>query len=339
MSFEENQNNNIFVVNGVANYSFVKESITKIGIFSVLFSVLYPVAWFYQQWKEIKKNNESYKNISPFWRSIFYPIYVFPFTEIIEDLITAKEDIALKSTALAEDQISLKKEYKRLKRLSPVPYMILISSFIFFVLIGISDPQINTALGPTILIFISCSLASLQKAINKFLPLNHPKNKVITWADFLCVPLFIIIIAYAIFINNLQIKHCFKTENNVLENICENYSFTFPLNLPIQRFKNNFCQSTDTEGFCLSKVYLNNSSQFNLEKLIQREKLKPINKFTKYYVWNTTHCFTIKEHEEKFYNICYMELRGQFSYLRIASYNKNGSIGNIEKLMNSYKNL
>ena len=87
MNLEENQNNDVFVVNGVVNYSFVKESITKIAIFSFLFSVFYPIGYFYKQWKAIKKNNENYKNISPFWRGVFYPIYMFPFTKIVKSLI------------------------------------------------------------------------------------------------------------------------------------------------------------------------------------------------------------------------------------------------------------
>ena len=68
---EEVQNQEIFFADSVANNSFVKESLTKIGILTFLFSIFYPIGYFYKQWKTIQKNNEIYKNISPFLRGLF----------------------------------------------------------------------------------------------------------------------------------------------------------------------------------------------------------------------------------------------------------------------------
>ena len=130
---ENTNNNNVFIVNGVANYSFIKESLVKIAIFSFIFSIFYPIGYFYKQWKEIKRNNESYKNISPFWRGIFYPIYIFPFTKIVKDLIAAKENIEFKKVTLSEEKTALRQEYKKLKNLTVIPYVNLIAFVIALV--------------------------------------------------------------------------------------------------------------------------------------------------------------------------------------------------------------
>ena len=72
VSPEENKQE-FFFANGVQNNSFIKDNLKKVGIFIVLLNIFYPIGWHYKQWKEIKKNNEEYKNISPFWRGVFYP--------------------------------------------------------------------------------------------------------------------------------------------------------------------------------------------------------------------------------------------------------------------------
>ncbi len=334
-------NNDVFIVNGVANYSFVKESTTKISILSLLFSIFYPVGYFYKQWKEIKKNNESYKNISPFWRGILYPIYMFPFTKIVQDLITQKENIDLKSETLsAEERNNLKTEYQKINKLTPIPYIYLILILITFMIAFLKILKGGSAV--VIWFIVSMSLTLIQKAINKILPSNHPKGKVLTFGDFLAVPVIAVILLFPIFFHATQAAMCFKIEGNILKNTCENYSFTFPLDTKIQFRSESFCQANQQEQLCFQRVVFDNPANFNLETLADGEPKTNIimDKFSKQYSGNTTHCFKERIPNGPYYNVCIMKIEKQKPiYFAFWDYSFTVSMENLEKLMNSYKNL
>ena len=336
MNLEENQNNDVFVVNGVVNYSFVKESITKIAIFSFLFSVFYPIGYFYKQWKAIKKNNENYKNISPFWRGVFYPIYMFPFTKIVKSLIENKEEITLKSVTFTEEQkADLQRQYKTLKSLTPLPYFILLALLIC-VIVFVSPIEFSTHVGTVIFALVTGALTYLQKAIDKFLPESHPKGKAVTFGDFLCIPVLIVTFILAIILSVIFAPNCFKTEGNVLENTCRNYSLTFPLKEEIQTTKYYHCQGNEESSICIGEMGRENTNEpeLTLDQLAAEEYNPVLDKFTKRYANHTTHCFKEKDEKGYFYQ-CYMKIE-EIPGLYLGFLATENNFENLEKLMNSY---
>ncbi len=336
-------NNDVFIVNGVANNSFMKESTTKISILSLLFSIFYPVGYFYKQWKEIKKNNEKYKNISPFWRGILYPIYMFPFTKIVQNLVIEKENIDLKSKTLSEEEKNtLKTEYQKINKLTPIPYIYLILILITFMIAFLKILKGGSAV--VIWFIVSMSLTYLQKAIDKILPANHPKGKVLTFGDFLAVPTIAIAILVPTLFFTIKALHCWNLNGNTLSNTCENYSFNFPLDTEIKfdPKNNSFCKANQQEQLCFQRVVLDNPANFNLETLADGEPKTNIimDKFSKQYSGNTTHCFKERIPNGPYYNVCIMKIEKQQPiYFAFLDYSFTGSIENLEKLMNSYKNL
>ena len=343
MDLEESKNNGIFIVNGVANHSFVKDSLTKVAIFCLFLSVFYPIGWFYKQWKEIKKNNESYKNISPFWRGVFYPIYIFPFTKIVNELLKAKKAEELKSENLEEkEKTDSEAEYKKLDGVTAAPYLILIAIAILVVLGFLFD--INVRIGGTIFALVITSLSFLQSAINKILPEDHQRKETLSAADFLCIPFFGLFIFALLVASVFSALTCFEAEGNVLKNTCDNYSVTFPSNgeiftpEPSKYFM--YCQDNESkkESLCVVEGNFDKPEDFNMETLSKQHT--PTNKVTKEYANNTTHCISETVEGEGYYNTCYMKIERETPvYLIFVRSAENSNIETLEALMNSYKDL
>lgn len=308
---EENQNTEIFVVNGVVNYSFVKESVNKVATMSWLFSFFYYMGWSYKQWKEIKKCNANYSTISPFWRGIFFAAYFSKLKKIIVDLYEAKMNTVLQIENLPEEE---KKEWER-------DYKNLKSAF--------------------------AKLKVIQIAVNKIVPVGHPQGK-LTAGDFLGVPLLAFILfvmcAFSVFINW---NSCHEIEGNVFKNICNKYSLTFPLNVEISSARNQgfdlYCQEDTNETLCITGGSLDNPEDFDLETLAQ--KYRTVNKFSKQYAGNTTHCIEEEKDEDNLYpHICFSKIETSdeapfyIIFFRFAS-DSPQKIENLEKLMNSFKKL
>ncbi len=307
--FENTNNNDVFVVNGVANYSFVKQNVNTVRTLSSCFGLVYKTGWYYKQWKEIKKCNESYKNISPFWRAIFYLGYAGQLKKIVTNLYEAKMNMILQNdTVSPEEKEVWQKEHKKLNS-----------------------------------IFANFSLT--QQAINKVVPFGHPDGKT-TGGSFLgLIPLAIIIMIILGFnVISFLFNGCFEAEGNVLKNTCENFSLTFPLDGEIGLARNNgfeyYCQGSETNHVCMTMAGLDNPADFNLDTLSGWESDKILSKTTAQYAGNTTYCFKEENKDKQIFNVCYMQVkRAEPFYFLFYSQNETGSVENLEKLMNSYKNL
>lgn len=310
MESQENQNNDVFVVNGIANYSFVKESVSTVSSLSSLFGLFYKMGWYYKQWAEIKKCNESYKDISPFWRGVFYIGYASQFKKIVVSMFEVKKNMILQNEAVPqEEKVAWQKEYDKLNS-----------------------------------IFAKFSLQ--QKAINKIVPLGHPEGSSLKFAGLLGLPFFILLVLLILGINILPtlFGSCFKAEGNVFKNTCYDYSFTFPFNGTIGYARNDgfdtYCQGNEKNHVCITTLGLEDPSDFNLETLASWESNKILNKSTTKYAGNTTHCFKEESKDKQIYNICYMQVKkDEPLYFGFFSYNETGTIDDLEKLMNSYKDL
>lgn len=306
---ENTNNTEFFVVNGVANYSFVKKNVNTVKSLSHFFGLIYKTGWYYKQWKEIKKCNESYKDISPFWRAIFYFGYAGQFKKIVTNLYEAKMNMMLQNDAVPpEEKEAWQKEYKKLKS-----------------------------------IFANFSLT--QQAINKVLPFNHPEGKT-TWGSFLgLIPLAIILmILFGFNIIASLFTSCFEAEGNVLKNTCENFSLTYPLDGEIGLAENEgfeyYCQGSETNYVCMVMLSFDNPADFNLESIAEKENAKVLSKTAGQYAGNTTYCFKEETEDKQIYNTCYMQIkRPEPFYFWFFSQNETNSIDSLEKLMNSYKNL
>ena len=308
MENQENQNTDVFVVNGVANYSFVKNNVNNVKTLSSLLGLIYKTGWYYKQWKEIKKCNENYRNISPFWRGIFYICYAGKLKDIVKSLYETKMNMILQNDAVPqEEKETWQKEYKKFNS-----------------------------------IFANFSLT--QQAINRILPVGHPENTT-TWGSFLGLLPFAIIlmIIFGVNIISFLLSGCYRTEGNIYTNTCGNYSFTFPLNSEIGLWQDkgfdNICQENENESICLTDLILNDPNDFNLNALTDGEE-GILDKFTKKYAGNTTHCYKKKNPDESLANVCYMKVEKQDPlYFGFFVQNKTGEIASLEKLMNSYKNI
>lgn len=309
MEDQENQISDVFVINGVANYSFVKNDVNNVKTLSSLLGLIYKSGWYYKQWKEIKKCNESYKNISPFWRGIFYMGYAGQLKNIVKSLYEAKMNMILQNESVPqEEKEQWQKEYKKFNS-----------------------------------IFANFSLT--QQAINKILPVGHPENKT-TWGSFLgllpCVAILMIIFGVNI-ISFILSGGCYQTNGNSYKNVCGNYAFTFPLNSKIGLWSDqgfdNICQENEQATMCLTDLVLDNPQDFNLNTLTENET-NVIDKFTKQYAGNITHCFKRSDPSGVFINTCYMKVeKKEPLYFGFFIQNKTGNMEELEKLMNSYKEI
>ena len=341
MNQEENKNNDIFMEKGVFNYSFVKDSIPKMGVFCFLVSIFYPIGWFYKQWKAIKKNNESYKNISPLWRGILYPIYIFSFAKIVSGLLQLKKAEEFNSPDLTEEQkTNLAAEYKKLEGAKSAPYLIL-AALVIMAIVTVFLDSMNIRIGGAIVALVFAALAFLQKAINKVLPANHPEASAVSASDFLCVPFFIIFFGFLLVWVLFSELMCVTADGNVLTS-CNKYSLTYPFNTELStkdsgRY-NVYCQTSEDEKESLCSVEGEfKPEEFTMEEILKNHK--PISKFTKQYANNTTHCVTEKE-EDVYYTTCYAKVeRKEPIYIIFMRNAENNNLTNLEKLMESYKEL
>jgi hypothetical protein len=137
---------------------------------------------------------------------------------------------------------------------------------------------------------------------------------------------------------------CYRADGNIYTNTCGNYSFTFPLNTEVGLWESdgfdNICQRDEKEMICLSDIAFNGKEDFSLQNLTPDEEDKILNKFTKQYAGNTTHCFKMKSEDNLFTNTCYMKVEKQEPlYFGFFIQNKTGDMEELEKLMNSYKEI
>lgn len=334
---EENKQE-IFIADGVRNNSFIKESNGKIGVLSFLFSIFYPIGYFYKQWKAIKKNNEEYKNISPFWRGLFYPFYAFQFTKILDNLLSIKKNMDFSGATNEEEKKKLENEYATFKQFYSNSYFIALIPIVTLVLIfcNFIPESFNTGIGIAIWISISMTLRNLQKAIDKISPQDHPKGK-LTFSDFLGLPFLVLFLSFFFF--EIGGQSCFEVDGNTLKNTCEKYSFTFPLTGEIKEIKPEyFYQFGPDEGLNIAPIALDKEEYFDLDFIASKEYFPIINKWTKVYQGNTTHCFLEEGRKNIKQSVCYMKLENDTPrYILFASQSYHGNIENLEKLMNSYK--
>ena len=302
---ETNNNNDVFVVNGVANYSFVKGSSNNTSTLSSLLGMFYKMGWYCKQWTEIKKYNESYKNISPFWRGIFYIGYASKFKKIVVELFEARTNMILRNDNVPqEEKDKWQKELKKLKS-----------------------------------IFAKFSLQ--QEAINKIVPIGHPEGGSSKFAGLLGLPVFVllILIIFGFSAISALFDNCFEAEGNVLKNTCHNYSLTFPLSGEIQTTHYYHCQGTGGNYVCVGEMARENPNEPEptLDQLAEEEYNPVLHKFTKQYANKTTHCFKEKD-DTGYYYQCYMKIE-EVPGLHLGFLASDNNLENLEKLMNSYKNL
>ncbi len=313
---QENQNNDVFVVNGVANYSFVKESVNKVATMSHFLGIFYSMGWHYKQWKEIKKCNEIYKNISPFWRGIFYLFFYSKIKKIILGLYETKMNTLLQNENFPEkEKKQWEKEYKSLK-----------SSF--------------------------ARLQLLQTAINKFLPLGHPKGKTLTCGDFLGFPFFVLLILFLLGLgyvdevqkSNKYVDNCVDVQGKTITDTCANFSLTFPFDTDFSAEETSdgstfICQEKEDELLCYTLGQLKDNSSLK-EEDINEEGIKNLTTFTKTYSGNTTYCFhgEIEDKNFSYTTKCYMNIENSFVIL-VLDLLKTDKMDNIEKMLNTYQKI
>jgi len=334
----EEHKQEFFVANGVRNDSFIKESNGKIGVLSFLFSIFYPIGYFYKQWKAIKKNNEEYKNISPFWRGLFYPFYAFSFAKILKKLLEAKKEQDLKQANTEEEKIKIEKQNKNNALLCialPLGLLGIVLSTLAKFLIGQTDWPINA-----LIVFLMLYL--FQNTTRKILPTNHPQGK-LTFADFLGVfPwIFALLLSLIFYLSTLTSR--IQLDGNNIVNTLHNYSFTFPFeNQEVYLDEDNhYCQNkadNPEDGLiCMQWELLTGPFEETFfENLIsQEEEITLIKKWTKIYQGNTAYCFLLKG--EEVFNTCYLKTTREkrLWVWEIASLEEDPIA--IEKLMNSYK--
>ena len=347
----EEHKQEFFVANGVRNDSFVKESNGKIGVLSFLFSIFYPIGYFYKQWKAIKKNNEEYKNISPFWRGVFYPFYAFQFTKILDNLLSIKKNKDFSNATNEEEKKKLENEYAVFNKFYSNSYIIAIVPILAVVLIfcNFIPESFNTGIGVAVWISISMTLRNLQKAIDKILPQDHPKGK-LTFSDFLGLPFLVLFLSFFFF--EIGGQRCLEIKGNTLEDTCNNYSFTFPYggNKLFAENDDLACQAKNNNNIyndvtCLKGMYIDDNDSFD-QKFCEEdlgEESDIMFKETKTYNGNLAYCFNIKLKNDPAapnQNICYMQIKDKPKIVIIVwtpSKDREISFENLEKLMNSYK--
>ena len=338
----EEYSQDFFVANGVRNDSFVKESYIKIFILSLLFSVFYPIGYFYKQWKAIKKNNEEYKNISPFWRGVFYPFYAFSFAKIIANLFKAQKNDLLQNISDEKSKEKLEKKYKN----NALFCQFLSCCFIVLFGLIISSSLAGKGWGIINYLFLWLSLFSFQIAINEVLPKNHPKGKIV-FADFLGAFPSCIIIIFALIFQILIFPSFIKIEGQSLINKRSNYSFTFPFeNQKIIDFEDSsFCQKENddynAEILCMGiSTYTPGDTLEEVEITLKEHGFYPLKGWTETYNGNEVHCFNVIKEKltEGTRIMCFFKQINEKDFMSYwtASTNKQDTT-NLEKLMNSYK--
>lgn len=350
---EENKQE-FFVADGVRNDSFIKESNGKIGVLSFLFSIFYPVGYFYKQWKAIKKNNEEYKNISPFWRGVFYPFYAFKFTKILDNLLTIKKNMDFSGATNEEEKKKLENEYAVFNKFYSNSYIIALVPIVTVALIFctfIPDSiGLNTGIDVAIWISISMTLRNLQKAIDKILPQDHPKGK-LTFSDFLGLPILGIFLIIAIIIFSLFKDPWIEIKGNTLTDTDAKYSISFPFeNQKIIRAGiASYCQKkpgteSDESVICLQSGDFSASS-FAFERddiakgLEEADNAKILSSKTALYNDNLGYCFSVENAPYK--NICFMQLKDKpkMAISIISNFNEEVPFENLEKMLNSYQKI
>ncbi|MBR4508585.1 MAG: hypothetical protein IKP23_03830 [Elusimicrobiaceae bacterium] len=346
---EENKQE-FFVGDGVRNDSFIKESNGKIGVLSFLFSIFYPIGYFYKQWKAIKKNNEEYKNISPFWRGVFYPFYAFKFTKILDNLLTIKKNMDFSGATNEEEKKKLENEYAVFNKFYSNSYMIALVPIVTVALIFCTfiPESFNTGIGAAVWVTIYMTLRNLQKAIDKILPQDHPKGK-LTFSDFLGFLILIIFLISMLFIFPLFNDPWIEIKGNTLTDTDAKYSITFPFeNQKIVRIGigiTSYCQKkpgteSDASVICLQSVDFSASSferDVIAKELEEADNTKILSSKTALYNDNLGYCFSV----ENASNICFMQLKDnpKMAISVISNFNEEVPFENLEKMLNSYKKL
>ncbi len=121
-----------------SNYFSV--STTKLVVMSICSLGLYDLYWFYNNWQHIKKTKEEYSDISPFWRSLFAPLWAYSCLTHIQNECKKQEfHISLYCGFSAVIYFLLQASWKL-----PAPYM-LISFFTFVPLLAanIATTKVN----------------------------------------------------------------------------------------------------------------------------------------------------------------------------------------------------
>lgn len=347
----EVQNQDIFVADGVANNSFVKDSNTKIGILTLLFGIFYPIGYFYKQWKAIKLTNEKYKNISPFWRGLFYPFYAFKFTKILDNLLTIKKEISLKNATSEEEKEKIEAQYSGFKQFYCYAYFIAFLPLAIFMLILLSlfaDFSPSTSIGTGISFAMIFTLCNLQKGINKVLPENHPK-KSLSFSDFLGIPVGGILFITFIFSIFIFTDPHIKIKGNILTDKSDKYSITFPFENQkvVRRGIEFYCQnkpgSTSKKDFiCAETIPV--TSPFEKEAIIkeleEQDNVKVISSKTALYNDNLGYCFSV-EKDYPYKNICIMKFKDNPKNGIYVTSQKDEDVPfeNLEKILNSYQKL
>ena len=356
----EEHKQEFFVANGVRNDSFVKESNGKIGVLSFLFSIFYPIGYFYKQWKAIKKNNEEYKNISPFWRGVFYPFYAFQFTKILDNLLSIKKNKDFSNATNEEEKKKLENEYAVFNKFYSNSYSIVIIPIIVIGLILLNiftdilpdSTSLRTGINVGVWMSISMTLRNLQKAINKILPQDHPKGK-LTFSDFLGFLILIIFLISMLFIFPLFNDPWIEIKGNTLKNTDAKYSITFPFeNKKIIRANiGHYCQNnpeSKSKDFAICAILID---EFYIT--IERDSLaKELGKvfqvkFTPYktalYNDNLGYCFTSDLQEPAKLYTCVMQFKDSPKKGIIIQQNfqdnAENPFENLEKIMNSYQKI
>ena len=340
-----------FFANGVKNESFIKDNLRKVGILVVFLNIFYPIGWHYKQWKAIKQNNEEYKNISPFWRGLFYPIFSFQLTKIIKDLFEIKKDTDLRTITDEEELKKVKKEHRIV--LAPWPYVIFISIVFTLAFMFSPDTNLDKLLGVIAWASIFYPIFFMQRAINYIMP-KETKEKVFSLSDLLGAPFFALLLAFFIFSLGLLsvLNDCFETEGKTIKNTCDNYSFTFPFETDELFTATSedeilyLCQAEKKENIegnaiCLTEIEYPEEHPFNFENMTKEleQKEEILYKKAQTYNGNPACCFIIKgkSFPEPF---CFIQIKDNPKYGIHISANPEESeipLEKLEELMNSYK--
>ena len=344
---EENKQE-FFVADGVRNDSFIKESNGKIGVLSFLFSIFYPVGYFYKQWKAIKKNNEEYKNISPFWRGVFYPFYAFKFTKILDNLLTIKKNMDFSGATNEEEKKKLENEYAVFNKFYSNSYIIALVPIVTVALIFCTfiPESFNTGIGAAVWVTIYMTLRNLQKAIDKILPQDHPKGK-LTFSDFLGLPILGIFLIIAIIIFSLFKDPWIEIKGNTLTDTDAKYSITFPFeNQKIVRIGiDYYCQNKTKKDYICAMLIDKFTITFDRDTIAKEiEKIfdaKVLSQKTSLYNDNLGYCFTTDKTEAK--HSCFMQFKEKpkSGIILFQNFQDNTEkpFENLEEMMNSYQKI
>jgi hypothetical protein len=122
---------------------FYAVSVTKLVLLSLATFTIYETFWFYKNWKTIKASTG--RNISPFWRAVFSPIYCFALAKEVNEAAKSKNLLERISPAIITvfyaGMIALER--------APEPYgYICLLSFIPLILIAHQIHRVHQAIRP-----------------------------------------------------------------------------------------------------------------------------------------------------------------------------------------------